>query len=139
MGGLIAIGELARRTGTNIETIRYYERIGLLPRPQRRGRYRCYERADVERLGFVRRARELGFSLDEVKALLKLSISEGSCADAREIAAAHLIRVEAKISDLLRMQYVLASAVHACDTGSEAECPLIEALSNEHRLSYCPG
>src|SRR3546814_3805836 len=82
MTGAIQIGELSRRTGCNIETIRYYERVGLLPIPQRRGRYRSYAREDVARLGFVRRARELGFTLEEVRALLGLAvIGEGSCAD----------------------------------------------------------
>ena len=65
--GAIQIGELSRRAGCNIETIRYYERIGLIPAPPRRGRFRSYDREDVARLGFVRRARELGFTLDEVR------------------------------------------------------------------------
>ena len=79
----IQIGELSRRTGCNIETIRYYERIGLMPAPPRRGRYRSYGAGDVGRLGFVRRARELGFTLDEVRALLRLAAGgEASCAGA---------------------------------------------------------
>jgi MerR family mercuric resistance operon transcriptional regulator len=77
----IQIGELSRRTRCNIETIRYYERIGLMPAPPRRGRYRSYGAEHVGRLGFVRRARELGFTLDEVRALLRLaSGGEASCA-----------------------------------------------------------
>ena len=84
--GAIQIGELSRRTGCNIETIRYYERIGLLPAPPRRGRYRSYGREDVARLGFVRRARELGFTLDEVRALLGLAVGgQASCAEVREL------------------------------------------------------
>ena len=71
--GFLAIGELARRTSTKVETIRYYERIGLMPTPARRGRYRSYGADEVARLGFVRRARELGFTLDEVRALLGLA------------------------------------------------------------------
>ncbi|MDQ4421915.1 MerR family transcriptional regulator [Sphingobium sp. DEHP117] len=83
----IQIGELSRRTSCNIETIRYYERIGLLPVPPRRGRYRSYGREDVARLGFVRRARELGFTLDEVRALLGLAAGgQASCTEVRELA-----------------------------------------------------
>jgi len=86
----IQIGELSRRTGCNIETIRYYERITLLPPPVRSaGGYRVYETADVRRLAFIRRARELGFTLDEVRALLALSENDrqGACTEARELAA----------------------------------------------------
>jgi MerR family mercuric resistance operon transcriptional regulator len=100
---MMRIGGLSRRTGCNVETIRYYERIGLLPAPPRRGRYRCYGPEDVGRLGFLRRARELGFTLDEVRALLDLAAGgQSSCAAAREIAAAHLREVRARISDLRR-------------------------------------
>lgn len=80
----IAIGELSRLSGCNIETVRYYERIPLLPCPARRGAYRRYEAEDVERLLFVRRARELGFTLDQVRALLSLAAGgRESCADVR--------------------------------------------------------
>ena len=90
----IPIGELSRRTGCNIETIRYYERIGLIPAPPRRGRYRSYGPEDVGRLGFARRARELGFTLDEVRALLGLAArGRASCAEARDLAAVHLMDV----------------------------------------------
>ena len=82
----IAIGELSRRTGCNIETVRYYERIGLLPKPSRRGRYRSYDIEDVGRLTFVRRSRELGFTLDEVRALLALAAGgHDACAEVREM------------------------------------------------------
>jgi MerR family mercuric resistance operon transcriptional regulator len=75
----IAIGELSRRTGCNIETIRYYERIGLLPKPRREkgGRFRRYDSDDIARLTFIRRARQLGFTLDDVRGLLRLAASEG--------------------------------------------------------------
>ena len=89
----IQIGELSRRTGCNIETIRYYERIALLPAPVRSaGRYRVYDTADVRRLAFIRRARELGFTLDEIRTLLALSENDeqGACAEVRELAAGHL-------------------------------------------------
>ena len=126
----LQIGELSRRTGCNVETIRYYERIGLLPSPARRGRYRSYEPSDVARLGFGRRSRELGFTIEEVRALLGLAAGgHASCAEARDLAAGHLTDVRARISDLRRMERVLAGAVRACDAGDSAGCPLIDTLS----------
>src|SRR5258706_4215092 len=87
----LPIGELSRRTGSNIETIRYYERIGLIPAPPRRGRYRSYDEQDVSGSGFVRRASDLGFPLDEVRTLLGLAETRrASCAQARSLAAQHL-------------------------------------------------
>lgn len=127
---VIPIGELSRQTGCHIETIRYYERIGLLPKPSRRGRYRTYAPADVARLGFVCRSRELGFTIKEVQALLGLEIDGiTSCAEARTLAATHLEDVRSRIDDLRRMEHVLASAVQACDDGDNAVCPLIATLT----------
>jgi MerR family mercuric resistance operon transcriptional regulator len=127
----MTIGEFSRHTGGNIETIRYYERIGLLPVPQRAGRYRRYGPADVGRLVFIRRARQLGFTLDEVRALLKLSeAGDGAaCAEVRELAASHLAEVKAKIADLRTMERTLTEAVRFCDAGEVPGCPLINALS----------
>ena len=132
----IQIGELSRRTSCNIETIRYYERIGLLPVTPRRGRYRSYGREDVARLGFVRRARELGFTLDEVRALLGLAAGgQASCTEVRELAASHLQDVRARIADLRRMERVLADSVRACDAGQDPGCPLLDALGAEVRAA----
>lgn len=126
----IAIGELSRRTGCNIETIRYYERIGILPKADRRGRYRSYAKADTERLSFIRRARELGFTLEEIRALLGIATTgQVSCAEARDIAALHLVKVRARLVDLRRMERVLATTVLACDTDDHTGCPLIDTLS----------
>ena len=126
----IAIGELSRRTGCNIETIRYYERIALMPKAARRGRYRSYGSADIDRLRFVRRARELGFTLEEVRALLRIAATgKVSCAEARKIAASHLTSVRARLSDLRRMEQVLADTVRACDADDHADCPLIDTLN----------
>lgn len=126
----IAIGELSRRTGCNIETIRYYERIGILPQAARRGRYRSYAKTDTERLSFVRRARELGFTLEEIRALLGIATTgQVSCADARRIAASHLANVQARLVDLRKMERVLAATVRACDTDDNVGCPLIDCLS----------
>jgi MerR family mercuric resistance operon transcriptional regulator len=127
----IPIGELSRRTSCNIETIRYYERIGVLPPPRRNGRYRSFSASDVARLVFVRRARELGFTLDEVRALLKLAAADdrGTCTEVREISVAHLSDVRARIADLRAMERVLAAAVRQCDAGQQPGCPLIDAVS----------
>ena len=128
----IQIGELSRRTGCNIVTIRYYEQIALLPAPARSaGRYRVYDTADVRRLAFIRRARELGFTLDEVRTLLSLSADDGqdTCANVREVAERHLADVRAKIGDLQAMEHVLADAVRRCAAGQVPGCPIIDALS----------
>jgi MerR family mercuric resistance operon transcriptional regulator len=129
--GGISIGDVSQHTGCNIETIRYYERIGLLPAPDRHGRYRRYSPHDVKRLMFVRRARELGFTLDEVRALLNLSETDGTsaCSEVREVSAAHLVDVRKRIADLRAMESVLSSAIRQCDAGQQSGCPLIDALS----------
>lgn len=128
---VIPIGELSRRTGCNIETIRYYERIGLLPTPARRGRYRTYAPADTARLGFVRRSRELGFTIKEVQTLLALEVEgAAACSEARALAARHLDDVRHRIDDLRRMERVLAAAVAACDDGETTGCPLIATLAH---------
>ena len=132
----IAIGELSRRTKCNIETIRYYERIGLLPKARREsgGRFRRYDADDIARLRFVRRARQLGFTLDEVRGLLRLATSDGQDArvEARSLAAAHVADIRAKIVDLQAMETVLTDAICACEAGQQARCPLIEVLSETY-------
>ena len=128
-GAAIPIGELSRRTGCNIETIRYYERIRLLPSPPRRGRYRSYGAEDVGRLAFVRRARELGFTLDAVRTLLGLAAGgQSACGEVRALAASHLEDVRGRLADLQRMERVLAGSVRACAAGQAPGCPLIQAL-----------
>ena len=128
----IQIGELARRAGCSVETIRYYERVGVLPRPPRSaGRYRLYDTGAVRRLAFVRRARELGFTLDEVRALLALSAAntENTCSEVREVTARHLADVRAKIANLRAMERVLSEAVRRCNAGEVPGCPLIDTLT----------
>jgi MerR family mercuric resistance operon transcriptional regulator len=123
-------GELARRTGCNLETIRYYEKVALLPEPPRtRSGYRTYGAAHERRLRFILRARELGFSLDGVRALLRLvDERDRPCAEARDLAAGHLKDVQSKIADLRRMEHVLKEMVALCADGTLPECPLIETL-----------
>ena len=128
----ISIGELSRRTECNVETIRYYERVGLLPRPRRLGgRFRRYDADDISRLRFIRRARQLGFTLDDVRALLRLASARSGAAraGARSLAAAHVAEVRAKIADLQAMERVLTGAICECDAGKGPICPLIEVLS----------
>jgi MerR family mercuric resistance operon transcriptional regulator len=122
--------ELARRTGSNLETVRYYEKVGLLPEPPRSASgYRTYDTTHERRLRFVLRARELGFSLDEIRTLLRLADERDQpCAEARVVAATHLQDVRAKIADLKRMERVLKQVVAQCGDGSLPECPLIETL-----------
>ena len=128
--GRIAIGALSKHTGTNIETIRYYERVALLPAPARSsGGYRLYGNDHLKRLNFIRRARALGFSIGEVRTLLRLADErKRPCADARVIAEAHLKDVRAKIADLRRMERVLKATVARCAEGRQSDCPVIEAL-----------
>ncbi len=128
--GRIAIGALSKHTGTNIETIRYYERVALLPAPARSsGGYRLYGTDHLKRLNFIRRARSLGFSLAEVRKLLALSDQRRRpCAEVRAVAAAHLEDVKGKIADLRTMERVLASTIARCEAGSGSHCPMIDAL-----------
>jgi DNA-binding transcriptional MerR regulator len=126
------IGDLSKSTGVNIETIRYYERIGVLPKPGRQlnGR-RTYDEGDARRLGFIRHARDLGFDLADVRALLALQEQpEASCEDATRIARAQLDEVESRIERLLKLKAELSRMVSDCRTGVVAECRVIEALCN---------
>lgn len=127
-----SIGELASATGTKVETIRYYERIGLLAEPARTaGNYRSYQAPHIARLGFIRRARALGFSLDEVRELLSLSDQkERSCAQVDEIERQHLTDVDAKISALKSLRRELDSLIRQCHSGTVAECRIIDALGS---------
>lgn len=127
----IQIGELSRRTGCNIETIRYYERIGIMPKPPRTaGGQRIYETAHLKRLAFIRRSRELGFSLDEIRALLRLvDGGDYSCGEVQEMTLAHIADIRRKIADLRRMERVLKDMAAKCDGGDVPECPIVDALS----------
>ena len=127
----LTIGSLARATDIKVETIRYYERIGLLSAPARTsGNYRSYAFEHLARLSFIRRARDLGFTLDQVRALLKLSDQKNlSCESVDAIAREHLRQVERKIADLNALRTELDSLVNQCARGTIAECCIIEALA----------
>ncbi|MBX6368589.1 MAG: helix-turn-helix domain-containing protein [Rhodospirillales bacterium] len=129
------IGELGRRTGTNVETIRYYERIGLLEPPARTAAgYRSYRADDVQRLSFVRRARALGFSLDEIRELLGLADDKShACEDVDRIARRHLADVEAKIAQLQALRRELQRIIGQCRGGTIADCRILGALSARGR------
>jgi DNA-binding transcriptional MerR regulator len=129
--GKFSIGQLGAATGTKVETIRYYERIGLLSAPPRTaGNYRSYASAHRDRLAFIRRTRELGFSIAEVRELLGLAESrENSCVDVDRLVARHLTIVEEKIVSLKRLRGELRETLAACKGGRIAECRVIKALS----------
>lgn len=126
----LTIGRLSKRTGCNVETIRYYEKIGLLPAPPRTaGGHRVYGGDHAKRLGFIRRSRELGFSLDEVRALLALDDgAEYNCSKVKEITLHQLRSVKDKIRDLRRLERTLTTISSACEGGIAPSCPIIEAL-----------
>jgi Cu(I)-responsive transcriptional regulator len=125
------IGDLARSTGTKVETVRYYEKIGLLPPPARTaGNYRDYRSDHLARLSFVRRARALGFTLEAVRDLLALSDDETQSCDAVDaIARLHLGEIERKIGDLSSLRGELERVVKSCRNGTVAECKIIETLA----------
>jgi Cu(I)-responsive transcriptional regulator len=125
------IGGLARETATKAETIRYYERINLLPAPERtNGNYRIYSTEHLGRLSFIRRARDLGFSIEQVREILTLADDRNrSCTRVDAIARQHLAEVERKISDLNTMRRELSTIIDQCARNVIADCRIIEALS----------
>lgn len=129
------IGELARATGTKVETVRYYETIGLLgDTPRSAANYRVYDRAQLDRLSFIRRARALGFSIDEVRQLLDMADDgERSCAQVDRLARAHLDSIDRKIADLKALRHELGALLRACPSGVIDDCHIIEALGSSVR------
>ena len=125
------IGELARAADIKAETVRYYERIGLLPAPPRTaGNYRDYAAADVGRLSFIRRARELGFSIGQIRMLLELADQkERSCEAVDAIAREHLAEVKRKLAGLTALRRELDRLIGQCRRGTVAECRILEALA----------
>ena len=132
---MVTIGVLSKQTGCHIETIRYYERIGILSKPPRtEGGYRMYEREQIKRLMFVRRSRELGFSLEEIRTLLKLVDGKRyTCEEVKAVTDRHVEDVRKKISDLRRLQKTLSTISSECEGGLVPDCPIIDALLEEKR------
>lgn len=130
--GALTIGQLAQRTGVNIENIRYFEKVGLLPAPPRtEGGHRSYDTEHERTLTFIRRARELGFTPDEVRALLELrQPGKASCCEVQEIATHHLGRVRAKITDLTRLERLLAGTIKQCSGEAAPECPVLDMIDH---------
>lgn len=124
----LTIGKLAERAGVNVETIRYYERTGMIEQPPRPpGGFRHYDRSVLDRIRFIKKAQTLGFTLDEIKTLLALSGAR--CTEIQSIAETHLEDVQAKIRDLKQLETVLADLVGQCRAQvDKAECPIVESL-----------
>lgn len=126
----LSIGQLAAATGVHLETVRYYERIDLMPEPARtEGGHRVYSEVHRRRLAFVQRARKLGFSIEDIRALLALAEpGRRSCRDVERIAAAHLEDVRIKIADLTRLEQLLSAGVGRCVAGDDPSCPVLDML-----------
>lgn len=127
----LTIGQVAKRGEVNIETVRYYERQGLIPPPPRReSGYRAYPEEAVNRVRFIKRAQELGFSLKEIAELLSLRVGpETTCADVRTLAGVKIREIEEKMETLGKMKEVLTKLAAECGgRGPTSECPILEAL-----------
>lgn len=125
------IGDLARATGTKVETIRFYEAEGLLPSPARSdSNYRIYEQGHLVRLSFIRRSRDLGFTLDQVRTLLHLADDrDAPCAEVDAITTAHVAEIDRKLADLQALRGELVRRLDSCAGSTIADCRIIEALS----------
>jgi len=136
----LTIGRVAEQADVGIDTIRFYERRGLLPEPQRTASgYRLYTQETIRRLHFIRRAKALGFTLEEIIALLGLQDSPGAKADVRALTRYKLNQINNKIDDLQRMRDVLSSLEQDCAGTGDAECcPIIEALADAPELDDLP-
>jgi len=129
---LLTIGALAKQAGVRIDTVRFYERRGLLPEPSRTAAgYRTYNNTTIDRIQFIRRAKNLGFSLDEIQKLLGLQDSGGAKADVKQLTRIKLAQIDDKIEDLTRIRKVLDTLSTKCSgTGTVDSCPIIEALTD---------
>ncbi|MFZ3004080.1 MAG: MerR family transcriptional regulator [Undibacterium umbellatum] len=124
------IGQLAKAAGVGVETVRYYQRRDLLPVPQVATGFRTYPASLAERIRFIKRAQELGFSLDEIANLLMLEDGNDKHA-IRELAQERLLQVQAKLTDLHKMEDMLTQLIHQCaSSAQQAQCPIIQALAS---------
>lgn len=129
---MLSIGDLSKRTGVKVPTIRYYEQMGLIdPAERSEGNQRRYEKADLERLAFIRHARDLGLNIDAIRELIRLSHHrQDPCEGADRIAADHLVAVREKIAKLKKLEQELERIVSHCDGHSIEDCYVIRALSD---------
>jgi DNA-binding transcriptional MerR regulator len=134
----ISIGDLSRRVGVKVPTIRYYEQVGLLPAPPRtEGGQRRYGEAEVARLHFVRHARDLGFEVEAIRELLALSSDpDRSCAEIDRIARRHLAAIERRIERLVALQGELRRMIGECDQGTVCDCRVIETLADHGKCVH---
>lgn len=125
-----SIGQLAAAAGVNLETVRYYERIGLMPLPARTGGgHRAYDPVHVQRLAFIRHARALGFGIENIRTLLTLAApGHRSCAEVRDIASAHLSEVRTKLAHLARLERILSDTIDQCSGAPTPACPVLDML-----------
>jgi DNA-binding transcriptional MerR regulator len=131
----LSIGDLAARAGTKVETIRYYEKVGILPAPARTaGNHRTYTQAHADRLAFIRHSRELGFPVDNIRTLLTIADDPArSCTAVDAIARDHLLEVQSRIARLQALEAELMRMVQECGQGRVANCRVIEVLA-DHSL-----
>ncbi len=127
------IGKMSLHTGVNIETIRYYERISLMPKPDRMPNgYRQYSHDQLKRLAFIKRSRELGFSIDEIRGLLGMVDQQGvTCGDVHQVTVEHLTSVQDKIASLRKLETALIGMASECECGDVPDCPIIETLFDD--------
>jgi Cu(I)-responsive transcriptional regulator len=132
------IGEASKATGVSAKMIRHYESIGLIPAADRRdSNYRDYDAEDVHRLGFIRRARDLGFSIDEIRDLLRLwGDRKRSSRDVKTMTLSHISELDRKIALLGEMRATLAHLAHCCDGNNRPDCPIIESLAGTAPLDH---
>lgn len=133
-----SIGHLARETGCKVTTIRYYETIGLLPKPRRSdGNTRIYEKKHLTRLSFIQHCKNLGFSQGAVREMLELTEQpDRSCGEVTAIASGHLASVERRISQLITLRSKLEIIIASCSGGKVEQCQIVEALKNSSRLQW---
>ena len=132
------IGEASKATGVSAKMIRHYEAIGLIPEAGRRdSNYRDYGADDIHRLGFIRRARDLGFSIEQIRDLLKLwADRRRSARDVKALTLNHLAELDRKIAELGEMRATLAHLAHCCDGGDRPDCPIIDSLAGTAPLTH---
>jgi Cu(I)-responsive transcriptional regulator len=131
------IGDLARATGTKVETIRFYEAEGLIPAPARTSaNYRLYEQGHLDRLSFIRRSRDLGFTLDQVRTLLRLADDrDAPCAEVDALTAANISEIDRKLTDLQALRNELVRRLDICAGSTIADCRIIDALAPRHPVT----